>query len=169
MRIGNCEVAILDRRKGATALDDIARYNVDRWRSLVSAEAVFTRPDIRLDKQSARERLDPERKLGDVAGKEVLCLAGGGGQQSLAFGLLGANVTVVDLSDEQLKRDADAAAQHEVNVNLLREDMRDLSRLQESSFDIVWHPYSLNFVPHVHEVFRQVARLLRTGGIYQFN
>src|SRR5215475_15002000 len=47
--------------------------------------------------------------------------------------------------------------------------MRDLSSLDESSFDVVCHPYSLNFVPHVHEVFRQVARVLRTGGIYQFN
>jgi len=150
-------------------LDDIAKYNVDRWRSLASAEAIFTRPDFRLDKHTAHNRLNGEGKLGDVAGKEVLCLAGGGGQQSIAFALLGANVTVVDLSEEQLQRDADAAAHYKVKVSLLRKDMRDLSSLDESSFDVVCHPYSLNFVRHVHEVFRQVARVLRTGGIYQFN
>jgi len=71
-------------------LDDIAKYNVDRWRSLASADAIFTRPDFRLDKQTARNRLDPQGRLGDMAGKEVLCLAGGGGQQSIAFALLGA-------------------------------------------------------------------------------
>jgi 2-polyprenyl-3-methyl-5-hydroxy-6-metoxy-1,4-benzoquinol methylase len=150
-------------------LDDIAKYNVDRWRSLASADAIFTRPDFRLDKHTARDRLDPQGRLGDVAGKEVLCLAGGGGQQSIAFALLGARVTVADLSKEQLQRDADAAAQYKITLNLLQKDMRDLSSLGETSFDIVCHPYSLNFVPDVHEVFRQVARVLRTGGIYQFN
>jgi 2-polyprenyl-3-methyl-5-hydroxy-6-metoxy-1,4-benzoquinol methylase len=150
-------------------MDDIAKYNVDRWRSLASAEAIFTRPDFRLDKQSAQDRLDPERRLGDLVGKEVLCLAGGGGQQSIAFALLGANVTVADLSEEQLQRDASAAEQYKLKLSLVRKDMRDLSSLNESSFDVVWHPYSLNFVPDVHEVFRQVARVLRKGGVYRFN
>jgi 2-polyprenyl-3-methyl-5-hydroxy-6-metoxy-1,4-benzoquinol methylase len=150
-------------------VDDIAKYNVDRWRSLASAEAIFTRPDFGQDKQSAVERLDPEGKLGSVAGKEVLCLAGGGGQDSIALALLGANVTVADLCEEQLQRDADAAAHYQLKLNLLQKDMRDLSSLNESSFDVVWHPYSLNFVPDVREVFRQVARVLRTGGIYRFN
>jgi len=113
--------------------------------------------------------LDPHGKLGDVAGKEVLCLAGGGGQQSIAFALLGANVTVVDLSEEQLQRDADAATRYNLKLNLLHKDMRDLSSLSEISFDVVYHPYSLNFVPDVPGVFRQVARVLRTGGIYHFN
>ena len=40
-----------------------------------------------------------------IAGKGVLCLAGGGGQQSAAFALLGAKVTVLDFSETQLERD----------------------------------------------------------------
>jgi 2-polyprenyl-3-methyl-5-hydroxy-6-metoxy-1,4-benzoquinol methylase len=151
------------------ALDNIAKYNVDRWRSLVSAGAVFTRPYLHLDKRTALDRLDTQGKLGDLTGKDVLCLASGGGQQSIAFALLGARVTVVDLSEEQLQRDAVAAAHCKLKVNLLQTDMRDLSSLSERSFDIVWHPYSLNFVPRVDEVFRQVARVLRTGGIYRFH
>ena len=35
----------------------------------------------------------------------VLCLACGGGQQSVALALLNANVTVFDLSEGQLDRD----------------------------------------------------------------
>jgi SAM-dependent methyltransferase len=46
--------------------------------------------------------------------------------------------------------------------------MRDLSRFDEDAFDIVWHPYSLNFVPDARVVFREVARVLRVKGIYQF-
>ena len=150
-------------------MDDIAKYNVNRWRLLVSARAIFTRPDFGLDKQTALNRLDPKGKLDNVSGKEVLCLAGGGGQQSIRFALLGARVTVADLSEEQLQRDADAAAQYNVELNLLRKDMRDLSSLDESSFDVVYHSYSINFVPYAHEVFRQVARVLRMGGIYHFS
>ena len=44
--------------------------------------------------------------------------------------------------------------------------MRDLSPLAPSSFDIVQHAYSINFVPDVRAVFAQVARVLRPGGIY---
>jgi 2-polyprenyl-3-methyl-5-hydroxy-6-metoxy-1,4-benzoquinol methylase len=150
-------------------MDDIANYNVNRWRALAAAGAIFTRPDFKLDRDSARHRLDPEGKLGDLGGKEVLCLAGGGGQQSVAFALLGANVTVADLSEEQLQKDAAAAAHYKLNLKLLRSDMRDLSALSPNSFDIVQHSYSLNFVRDAGEVFRQVARVLRTGGVYWFH
>jgi len=95
-------------------------------------------------------------------------LAAGGGQQSVAFALLGANVTVVDISEAQLRRDAEAASHYNMNLNLLQGDMRDLSRFGEDSFDIMWHPYSLNFVPDARVVFREVARVLRVGGIYHF-
>jgi len=45
-------------------------------------------------------------------------------------------------------------------------DMRDLSSFPDAAFDIVWHPYSINFVPDVRVVFRQVAHVLRQGGLY---
>jgi ubiquinone/menaquinone biosynthesis C-methylase UbiE len=150
------------------SMDDIAKYNVTRWRALVSANAIFTRPDFNLDRDSARHLLDPEGKLGELAGKEVLCLASGGGRQSVAFALLDANVTVADLSEEQLQRDAVAAAHYKLKVNLVRSDMRDLSAFDDKSFDIVYHGYSLNFVRDAGAVFRQVARVLRTGGVYSF-
>ena len=44
--------------------------------------------------------------------------------------------------------------------------MRDLSRLAAHSFDIVWHPYSLNFVPDARIVFREAACVIRPGGLY---
>ncbi|MDQ3665921.1 MAG: class I SAM-dependent methyltransferase [Acidobacteriota bacterium] len=149
-------------------MDEVAKYNVERWQALAQADAVFTRPRLDLDEDSARKYLDPQRRLGDVAGKNVLCLAAGGGQQSVAFALLGANVTVVDISEAQLRRDAEAASHYNLNLNLLQGDMRDLSHFSERSFDIVWHPYSLNLVPDARLVFREVARALRAGGIYHF-
>ncbi|MBA3390538.1 MAG: hypothetical protein H0U02_14480 [Rubrobacter sp.] len=76
-------------------MDEVADYNIERWKALVEADAVFTRPALNLDPGQAQAEIDPEGWLGPVARKDVLCLACGGGQQSVAFALLGANVTVV--------------------------------------------------------------------------
>ena len=149
-------------------MDEVAEYNQARWKALVEADALFTRPDLNLNSDSARRRIDSDGKLGEVAGKDVLCIAGGGGQQSAAFALLGANVTVFDLSKEQLKRDARVAEHYNFEIKTVQGDMRDLSCFDEASFDIVNHAYSLNFVPDAVSVFRQVKRVLRRGGIYYF-
>lgn len=150
-------------------MDEIAKYNIERWRTLVEAQAVYTRPALNLDGVSARESVDPEGRLGNLAGKDVLCLACGGGQQSAAFALLESNVTVFDLSEAQLQRDAEAAAHYGINVKIVQGDIRDLSCFEERAFDVVYHAYSLGFVPDVLTVFQQVARVLRPDGIYQFN
>ena len=147
-------------------MDESARYNQARWDALVGANAVWTRPAINLDPAAARALLDPEERLGDVAGLDVLCLACGGGQQSVAFALLGARVSVVDLSEAQLGQDRAAADHYGVTVTTVQADMRDLSALEANSFDLVYHAYSLGFVPDVGAVFAQVARVLRPGGRY---
>ena len=147
-------------------MDEIARYNRARWRSLVDANAVFTRPVLDPDPESARRRLDPSGRLGAVEGKRVLVLAGGGGQQSVAFALLGAQVTVLDLSDAQLSRDRAAAVQLGLEIQTVEGDMRDLAMFGAASFDVVSQPYSLNFVPDCRAVFREVARIIRPGGLY---
>jgi SAM-dependent methyltransferase len=149
-------------------MDEIAEYNQKRWTSLALAEALFTRPWLDLDVTSAKRRLDPAGTLGDITDLAVLCLAGGGGQQSAAFGLLGARVTVVDLSHAQLLRDRTAAVHHGIHIHTIQGDMRELSFLPQGYFDIVWHPYALNFVPDCRGVFEQVARVLRMGGLYHF-
>ena len=150
-------------------MDKITRYNMERWKALVGANALYTRPALNLDPDSARELLDPEGRLGSVEGKEVLCLACGGGQQSAAFALLGARVTVFDLSEDQLRRDRAAAAHYGIDVRTRQGDMRDLSCFDGSAFEIVYHGYSLGFVPDARAVFRQVARVIRPGGLYHFN
>jgi ubiquinone/menaquinone biosynthesis C-methylase UbiE len=150
-------------------VDDLTKYNIARWKALVDADALFTRPALSLDAISARQMLDPEGRLGDVATKDVLCLACGGGKQSIAFALLNANVTVIDLSEAQLSRDREAAAHFDVEINTVQGDMRDLSQFEKSAFDIVYHSYSLGFVPNARVVFQQVARVLRPGGLYHFS
>lgn len=149
-------------------MDEIAKYNVERWRALVKSRALYTRPLLSLDEAAARRVADARGWLGDLAGRRVLCLAGGGGRESAAFALLGARVTVFDLSAEQLEQDRLAAAHYGLEVETVRGDMRDLSALPDSAFDVVSHSYSLNFVPGPREVFRGVSRVVRAGGLYRF-
>ena len=149
-------------------MDEIYDYNKQRWAALGRAKAIFTRPWLDLDAASVRERVDPWNLLGDLSGKKLLCLAGGGGQQSAAFALLGASVTVFDISDEQLAQDQEAARHYGLEIATHQGDMRDLSIFQDHSFDLVWQPYSINFVPDCRVVFNQVSRIIRPGGLYHF-
>jgi len=149
-------------------MDSVYDYNRKRWEGLVEADALFTRPWLDLDGRGAREWLDPQGLLDDLAGKDVLCLASGGGQQSAAFAVLGANVAVLDISDGQLQQDRVAGAHYGVEIVTQQGDMRDLSAFEGVTFDIVWQPYSLSFVPDPGVVFAQVARVIRPGGLYHF-
>jgi ubiquinone/menaquinone biosynthesis C-methylase UbiE len=150
-------------------VDDVAKYNEERWKALVKANALFTRPQLQLDLTAAKELVNRNDRLGELSGKKVLCLAGGGGQQSAAFALLGADVTVFDISQEQLTRDQEVANHYQLKIKTVQGDMRNLASLGEDSYDIISHPYSINFVPDLAKVFLEVSRVLKTGGIYQLS
>jgi ubiquinone/menaquinone biosynthesis C-methylase UbiE len=148
-------------------MDDLARFNKERWEELSAANVDYARPMLDLDAESARQVVDPFGVMGEVQGKDVLCLASGGGQQSVAFGLLGARVTVLDFSENQLDHDRRALAHYGLLARLVQGDMRDLSVFGTDAFDLVWHAFSINFVPDCRPVFDQVAQVLRPGGLYR--
>jgi SAM-dependent methyltransferase len=150
-------------------MDPITQYNQQRWEALAQANVEYSRPMLDLTPVSARELLDPHGVMGPVAGKRVLCLAASGGQQSAAFGLLGAQVSVLDFSPTQLQRDRETAAHYGLAVETVQSDMRDLTYFPDAHFDIVWHAHSIVFIPDVEPVFSEVARVLKRGGVYSLS
>jgi len=150
-------------------MDDLARHNRRRWNDLAAAGVGYSRPWLDLDESKAAERVDPLGLLGDLRGRRVLCLAAGGGQQSAAFGLLGADVTVFDLSDEMLARDRAAAAHHGLDVATVQGDVRDMSALAADGFAVVWQGHSLSFIPDLDALYDGVVRVLRPGGMYHLS
>ena len=155
-------------------MDELADYNRERWEALVAAGTEYGRPLLDLDRESARAWIADQALLSDeaianLAGKDVFVLAGGGGQQSAALSVLGAEVTVMDITEGQLAGDRRAAEHYGYDVRIEQGDMRDLSRFDDDAFDFVWQPYSINFVPDYGLVFRGVARVLRPGGIYRLD
>lgn len=161
--------------------DEVATVNKQHWENMVKEGCGFTRPWLDLDRalicQVARGQLAqvpeplsemyPSSVLADLEGKHVLCLASGGGQQSAVFALLGARVTVVDLAEGQLDGDRRAAAHYGYEVTTILADMRDLSRLDDGSFDLVYQAPSMAYVSDVRRVYSEVARVLRPGGVYR--
>ena len=150
-------------------VDELAQFNKERWEDLVANGIEYSRPWLDLDETLARKRVDPEGILGHVNGKDVLLLAGSGGQQSAAFALLGARVTVFDLCEGQLRTDRETALHYDVSIRTIQGDMRDLSELASQSFDLVWHAHSLAFIPSASEVFAQVGRVIRPLGFYRLH
>ena len=147
-------------------LDEVAQFNKARWEELAAAQLQYARPWLDLDVVSARRRIDPRGRFGDLHNKRVLCLGSGGGQQSAAFALLGAETTVLDLTENQLVGDRLVAEHYGFAVHTAQGDMRDLTRFNENEFDLVYHGYSINFVPDPIAVFRQVARVLKPDSAY---
>jgi len=161
--------------------DEIGTTNERHWERMVSGGCMWTQPWLDLDREQIRRyaqgQLDPvpaslvglypASLLADVEGKRVLCLASGGGQQSAVFGLLGARVTVVDLAEGQLEGDRAAAAHYGYEVTTVQADMRDLSMLEDTSFDLAYQAPSMAYVPDVAPVYAGVARALVRGGLYR--
>lgn len=95
---------------------------------------------------------------------DVLCLASGGGQQGPILAAAGARVTVLDQSPRQLEQDRYVAERDNLPLRLEEGDMEDLSRFEEASFDLIFHPVSNLFTPDVRRVWRECFRVLRPGG-----
>jgi SAM-dependent methyltransferase len=106
----------------------------------------------------------PHDWFGDIAGKRVLCLASGGGQQVPVLAAAGAEAVSFDLSDEQLAKDRLVAERDGLSLRCEQGDMADLTRFAAGSFDLVVHPVSNIFVPDVKVVWRECHRVLRPGG-----
>src|SRR5688500_1978460 len=89
----------------------------------------------------------PREWLGDVKGKDVLCLASGGGQQAPVLAAAGARVISFDNSALQLEQDRFVAQRDSLDIRLEKGDSADLSRFADASFDLVFNPCSNIFMP----------------------
>lgn len=161
-------------------MDEIARINREITTREKAEGAFFTIPWLNLDVPAftaCRDGKGPlpspynndpvdRRMMADVNGKKVLLLAGGGGQQSAVFSLLGASVTVLDLTPGQLEADAIASKHYGYSIELIEGDMRDLSCLPSAQFDRVYQPISTLYVPDLKAVYGGVSRVLKPGGLY---
>lgn len=156
-------------------LVDILSHNREAWNKEVAEGNIWTRPVDSLRIVNARKGdwtvlltptiSVPKEWFGAVWGKNLLCLASGGGQQGPILAAAGAKVTVFDNSPAQLAQDRFVAEREGLPITLEQGDMRDLSRFPDRTFDIIFHPVSNIFVDDVRIVWKECFRVLKDGGM----
>ncbi len=140
--------------------------NREAWEKLATDPrfaGIGTLPD---SPERALAAIDPWVRGSGVVGRDVLCLASGGGTHAPLYAIAGARVTVVDISPRQLEHDDAVAQQLGLPIRTLCQSIDRLEALDDASFDVVVQPVSSSYVPDVRAVYRQVARVIRRGGVY---
>ena len=154
---------------------DIVKHNEIAWDKQSSdAESPWVQPVGSAEVEAARRgdwqviltptKTVPEHWFGDIRDKDVLGLASGGGQQVPIFAAAGARVTSFDNSPQQLAKDRLVAERENLHIHYEQGDMADLSRFEDESFDLIFHPVSNVFSQHILPVWQHCARVLRPGG-----
>ena len=107
----------------------------------------------------------PREWFGNIVGKDLLCLASGGGQQAPVFAAAGATVTSFDNSAKQLEQDRFVAERDGLQIRLEQGDAAELSRFADASFDLIFNPCSNLFMPVLQPIWDECFRVLRSGGV----
>ena len=146
---------------------EILRQNRQVYEAMAAADSPLCRPAKDEELRDPLATVDAAGWLGDsIQGRNLLCLAAGGGRQSSLYAAAGANVTVVDISGAMLELDRRVAAERGYSIRLFETSMDQLTMLRDGEFDIVIHPVSTCYLPKIQPVFLEVARVLRPQGTY---
>ncbi len=108
----------------------------------------------------------PHAWFGELAGKRVLGLASGGGQQIPIFSALGARCTVLDYSPRQCESERLVAEREGYQVTVVQGDMTRPLPFEDEAFDLIFHPVSNCYVEEVRPIFRECYRVLKQGGLF---
>jgi SAM-dependent methyltransferase len=142
-------------------------HNRRAWDGMVRDKQRFTIPARDEDFLHPLKTVDQLGWLGgDIRGRKLLCLAAGGGKHGPLYAAAGAEVTVVDISPAMLELDREVAAERGYALRTVEASMDDLAAFAPGEFDIVIHPVSTCYVPEIAPVYREVARITRSGGLY---
>jgi malonyl-CoA O-methyltransferase len=130
-----------------------AREGYDRWAEVYDGEG---NPLIALEEPRCAEL------LGDVAGLDVIDIGCGTGRHAVRLARAGARVTAVDFASGMVDQ-----ARHKPGWDAVRFVHHDLARplpLPDSSFDRVLCALVLDHIQDLDGLFREFARLCRSGG-----
>ncbi len=154
--------------------EDIVSYNQKAWNKYVDEKISWSIPVDHETIEKAKQgkwniiltpiKPIPKEWMGEVKGKRILCLASGGGQQGPILAAAGADVTVFDNSQKQLKQDELVAQRENLKIKTVLSDMRNLSCFEDEYFDLIIHPVSNCFVPELKPVWKESYRVLRHEG-----
>ncbi|MEM7116752.1 MAG: class I SAM-dependent methyltransferase [Chloroflexota bacterium] len=148
-----------------TAWDHAVGQGTNPYTQVISAEQVAAAKRGEWELLLSDQKPVPKTWFPELAGLDVLCLASGGGQQAPIFAALGAKVTLLDASPQQLAQDAFVAQREGFKIELVEGDMADLSMFENGRFSLIFNPPSTLFAPDLQPIWRECARVLQPGGV----
>ncbi len=134
------------------------------WQAWVDANKDWrkssTDPTIALDDQEMEV-------LGDPSGKQICVLGSGDNLVAFALSGLGARVTSVDISQQQLNIAAGRAKELGLDIAFVRADVTDLSALADETFDLVYTGgHVAVWISDLKAYYAEAVRILKTGGTF---
>src|SRR4051812_18838725 len=146
---------------------DSIEQNRRVWNERARSKEVHATPAGEKEFRNARAIVDQCGWLPkELRGLPLLCLAAGGGWHGPLFAHLGADVTVVDISEEMLALDRKIAEARHLPLKLVCASMDNLSALPRAAFEIIIQPVSTCYSPEIAAVYREVASVAAPGALY---
>lgn len=151
--------------------EQLARVNKAAWET--KAYQAWVQHHGTPDELARKLKLAPRHPLrywskyiGDPSGKKVLNLLGSHGRKAIALALLGAEVTVVDISEENRLYASEVAAAAGVSLNYICSDVLDIPDEETlGPFDIVLMEFGiLHYFTDLNSIFSLVSRRLGANG-----
>jgi ubiquinone/menaquinone biosynthesis C-methylase UbiE len=105
--------------------------------------------------------------LGDISGKRVLEYGCGAAQWSVALAKNGASPIGLDLSERQLDYACKHINKEKTKIPLIQAD-GEYTPFRSSSFDIIFCDHGVMSFTRPESAIREVARILRPGGLFAF-
>lgn len=156
------------------AMNRYHRANRDKW-NLASprwAAAQERRGTWRIaHQQPGKVFLQQELELiGTVENRDVCVLGSGDNLAVFAFAGMGARVTSVDISAQQLQVARQRADELGLDVQFLEADVTDLGCLESAACDLVYTGGHVGvWVSDLRTCYREAVRILRDGGLFLVN
>ncbi|MEC0297160.1 class I SAM-dependent methyltransferase [Peribacillus frigoritolerans] len=152
-------------QKGFTAENEQA-WNQNNYLALVNryGDPVELASKI---KQNPKWRLHPFYKyMGEISGKKITHLMGSNGVKAVALAILGAEVKVVDFSQENAMFANELASGANVSIEYIVSDVLSLSSEHESgNQDLVLMELGvLHYLIDLQPLFEKIKKMLKPGG-----
>ncbi len=139
-----------------TQVNDYDNWAAIRQKELKAGEKL---PHRFVEKPAMRKLLP------DLAGKKVLLLGCGTGEESQLLAEYGANDMVgIDLSQESVR----LAKESYPNITFTVGDMHELE-FDDESFDFVYSSLTIHYSEQPEKVYQEIYRVLKPGGSLQFS
>ncbi len=141
-----------------------SQYAYEAWERRHGTPKQFAEKLIENPEKSIQYYLD---EIGNVKGKRILNLLGSKGNKAVCFALLGADVTVVDISSENQRYALELAEAAGVSISYLVSDVLELDDYTLSTYDVIILEMGvLHYFLSLQPLFREVAKLMDDTSVF---